>query len=440
MRIHVLTMLLCSMTTTGLSVNVISCTLSNTSTSTHISLTQYRCLDTTSMTTTCTTYDSDVLVLYFNGHQVLLYLSSSVGENVTYVNITRGVICIAYKVWVDEANRTIMSEITCTGLGGLSEPLNISCMSDDDRAGVCSDVLECTSCATPTSIPSMTTPPASRDTGATVGGVVGALILTIIVIIIIVKVTAIICRKCGGRQVNLDITPVSGHVSNATELLDNSENAAGPTRPEESTLGRPRVSPATATLRKAGDYDTDKYDKTKTAEKPYITGLEGTENQNTSTVLKRDDSAGTGDGHHAPKPGDPSDPAPKPGDPSDPAPKPGDPSDPALETERFTANGEECTQVIVKTECVFSRGPANKNTPSGTTAIQDTGHSDTLLYTEVPKAIGSQPNPPYAYETQCYEAEQCTTLAEGVTEVSYLIQTRESPGLTTFSSSISVIP
>ena len=26
--------------------------------------------------------------------------------------------------------------------------------SDDDRAGVCSDVLECTSCATPTSIPS----------------------------------------------------------------------------------------------------------------------------------------------------------------------------------------------------------------------------------------------------------------------------------------------
>ena len=37
-------------------------------------------------------------------------------------------------------------------------------------------------------------------------------------------------------------------------------------RPEESTLGRPRVSPATATLRKGGDYDTDKYDKTKTAE------------------------------------------------------------------------------------------------------------------------------------------------------------------------------
>ena len=91
-------------------------------------------------------------------------------------------------------------------------------------------------------------------------------------------------------------------------------------------------------------------------QKPYITGLEGTKNQNTSTVLKRDDSAGTGDGHHAPKPGDPSDPAPKPGNPSDPAPKPGDPSDPApkpgdpsdpapkpgdpidtaLETERFT--------------------------------------------------------------------------------------------------------
>ena len=124
-----------------------------TGTSTHISLTQYRCLDATSMTTTCTTYDSGVLVLYFNGHQVLLYLSPSVGENVTYVNITRGVICTAYKAWVDVANRTIMSKITCTGLGGLSEPLHISCMSDDDRAGVCSDVLECTSCATPTSIP-----------------------------------------------------------------------------------------------------------------------------------------------------------------------------------------------------------------------------------------------------------------------------------------------
>ena len=77
----------------------------------------------------------------------------------------------------------------------------------------------------PNSLIPVTTHPASRDTGATVGGVVGALIFTIIVIIIIVKVTAIICRKCGGRQVNLDITPVSGHVGNATELnvLDISE-------------------------------------------------------------------------------------------------------------------------------------------------------------------------------------------------------------------------
>ena len=75
----------------------------------------------------------------------MLYLSSSVGENVKYVSITRGVNCIAY--------RTILSKITCTGLGGLSEPLNITCKSDDDRAGVCCDVLESTSCATPTSIP-----------------------------------------------------------------------------------------------------------------------------------------------------------------------------------------------------------------------------------------------------------------------------------------------
>ena len=125
-----------------------------TGTSTHVSLTHYRCLDTTSMTTTCTTYDSGVLVLDFNGHQVLLYLSSSAGKNVTYINITRGVICTAYKVWVDEANGTIMSEITCTGLGGLSEPLHISCMSDSDKAGVCTAELGNTSCATPTSIPS----------------------------------------------------------------------------------------------------------------------------------------------------------------------------------------------------------------------------------------------------------------------------------------------
>ncbi|KAL5500647.1 hypothetical protein EMCRGX_G012241 [Ephydatia muelleri] len=60
----------------------------------------------------------------------------------------------AYKVWVDEANRTILSKITCTGLGGLSEPLNITCKSDSDKAGVCTAELGNASCATPTSIPS----------------------------------------------------------------------------------------------------------------------------------------------------------------------------------------------------------------------------------------------------------------------------------------------
>ena len=129
--------------------------LTGTGTSTHVTLSQYHCLDTATMTTTCTTYDSGVLVLYFNGHQVVLYLSPSVGVNVSYVNITRGVICIAYKVWVDVANnRTILSNITCTGLGNLVEPLHISCKSDDDKAGVCTAELGNASCATPTSIPS----------------------------------------------------------------------------------------------------------------------------------------------------------------------------------------------------------------------------------------------------------------------------------------------
>ena len=80
----------------------------------------------------------------------------------------------------------------------------------------------------PNSLIPVTTPPDSLNTDAIVGCVVGAaLILTIVIviIIIIIKVTAIICRKCGGRQVNLDITPVSGHVGNATDLnvLDISE-------------------------------------------------------------------------------------------------------------------------------------------------------------------------------------------------------------------------
>eukprot|EP00731_Ephydatia_muelleri_P011358 Em0006g252a len=332
------------------------------------------------MTTTCTTYDSGVLLLYFNGHQVLLYLSSSVGENVTYVSITRRVIYTAYKAWVDEANGIIMSEITCTGLGGLSEPLNISCKSNDDKAGVCTAELGNASCATPTSIPStVTTPPDSLNTNAIVGCVVGALMTIIIIIIIVVIVIVTRCHKCGGGEVHRVASRSRHDDSNTAELLNTTSQLSevAPERdsecpkPEECTVGHRCVLPATAV-------------------KPYITELEATETQNTSTVLKRDDSAGTGDGHHAPKPGDPSDPAPKPGDPSDPAPepgdpsdpapKPGDPSDPALETECFTIAGvQECTyqekhseRALLKSEYVLSSDSTVVYPLCGTTA---NGHS-----------------------------------------------------------------
>eukprot|EP00731_Ephydatia_muelleri_P011357 Em0006g251a len=260
------------------------CSNTSTGTSTHVTLSQYHCLDTATMTTTCTTYDSDVLVHYFNGHQVVLYLSPSVGVNVSYVNITRGVICIAYKVWVDVANnRTILSNITCTGLGNLVEPLHISCKSDDDKAGVCTAELGNASCATPTSIPStVTTPPDSPNTGSIVWGVVGggaALIVTIVVIVIVIR-----RRKCGGGEVNSTASESRHDNSNTVELLNKSAQSGDVAqerdpKPDKSTVvrrvstaGRSHKSTGIAFSRKDGNHVTEIHEETTTTVKPYVAG------------------------------------------------------------------------------------------------------------------------------------------------------------------------
>ena len=73
----------------------------------------------------------------------------------------------------------------------------------------------------------MTTHPASRDTDAIVGGVVGALNLTIIIIIIIVIVIVTRCHKCGGGEVNSTASESCHDDSNTAELLNTTSQVSG---------------------------------------------------------------------------------------------------------------------------------------------------------------------------------------------------------------------
>ena len=116
-------------------------------TSAYVTVSHDRCLDTTTMTMTCIAYNSVVLVWIVNGSRLEKYLSPNIMDKTTYVATTSGVNCTAYRTWVNETSQTIQSNITCTGLSGLSGPLPILCKSDDDNGGVCSVVLENTSCA-----------------------------------------------------------------------------------------------------------------------------------------------------------------------------------------------------------------------------------------------------------------------------------------------------
>ena len=99
----------------------------------------------------CTTHNSHALIWTVNGTTLSFHLSPNLGLNVNHINFTSGTTCTAYKAWVKKVNQTIESYVTCTGVSGMSEPLHISCSPDDDKAGVCSTVLEDTSCVTPTS-------------------------------------------------------------------------------------------------------------------------------------------------------------------------------------------------------------------------------------------------------------------------------------------------
>ena len=114
-------------------------------TSIQITLSNYSCLNTTTITMTCATYNSDALV-WIVGQDVKSFLLRAANA-IQYFNSTySGVNCTAYRRLVNVTNQIIESEIICKIIGGLSYPLHFVCKSNDDNADYCSSLLETIHC------------------------------------------------------------------------------------------------------------------------------------------------------------------------------------------------------------------------------------------------------------------------------------------------------
>eukprot|EP00731_Ephydatia_muelleri_P011312 Em0006g206a len=114
-------------------------------TSIQITLSNYSCLNTTTITMTCATYNSDALV-WIVGQDVKSFLLRAANAIQYFDSTYSGVNCTAYRRLVNVTNQIIESEMICKIIGGLSYPLHFVCKSNDDNADYCSSLLETIHC------------------------------------------------------------------------------------------------------------------------------------------------------------------------------------------------------------------------------------------------------------------------------------------------------